>query len=116
MDELVQYDWPGNVRELENVIERAMILSPGSTLVLSESLAPPAGTRSRNAAARPDRSSASLAADRPGAHRGRPGRMRLEDQRRRQRRRTPGAEAQHPAVPHEEAGHPAPAQAAVGEG
>ncbi len=26
------YAWPGNVRELENVIERAVILSPGSTL------------------------------------------------------------------------------------
>jgi PAS domain S-box-containing protein len=38
MEQLVQYDWPGNVRELENVIERAMILSAGSTLVLGESL------------------------------------------------------------------------------
>jgi transcriptional regulator of acetoin/glycerol metabolism len=37
MKALVQYDWPGNVRELENVIERAMILSPGSTLMLPES-------------------------------------------------------------------------------
>ena len=26
------YSWPGNVRELENVIERAMILSPGKTI------------------------------------------------------------------------------------
>ena len=34
---LKAYDWPGNVRELENVIERAMILSPGSTLILRES-------------------------------------------------------------------------------
>jgi formate hydrogenlyase transcriptional activator len=32
MEALVQYPWPGNVRELENVIERAVILSPGSTL------------------------------------------------------------------------------------
>jgi transcriptional regulator with GAF, ATPase, and Fis domain len=29
---LRQYDWPGNVRELQNFIERAVILSPGSTL------------------------------------------------------------------------------------
>ncbi len=29
---LQQYDWPGNVRELENTIERAVVLSPGSTL------------------------------------------------------------------------------------
>jgi formate hydrogenlyase transcriptional activator len=32
------YDWPGNVRELENVIERAMIRSPGDTLMLHEAL------------------------------------------------------------------------------
>ena len=31
-----RYDWPGNVRELENVIERALILSPGDTLVVDE--------------------------------------------------------------------------------
>jgi PAS domain S-box-containing protein len=29
---LVAYPWPGNVRELENVIERAVILSPGPEL------------------------------------------------------------------------------------
>jgi formate hydrogenlyase transcriptional activator len=29
---LEQYHWPGNVRELEHFIERAVILSPGSTL------------------------------------------------------------------------------------
>ncbi|MBN1903286.1 sigma-54-dependent Fis family transcriptional regulator [Candidatus Sumerlaeota bacterium] len=27
-----QYPWPGNVRELENVIQRAIILSPGETI------------------------------------------------------------------------------------
>jgi formate hydrogenlyase transcriptional activator len=32
MDALVRYPWPGNVRELENVIERAVILSPGPAL------------------------------------------------------------------------------------
>ena len=32
MRALESYDWPGNVRELENVIERALILSTGSTL------------------------------------------------------------------------------------
>jgi len=32
MDALVAYPWPGNVRELENVIERAVILSPGPAL------------------------------------------------------------------------------------
>jgi formate hydrogenlyase transcriptional activator len=32
MEALVKYPWPGNVRELENVIERAVILSPGPAL------------------------------------------------------------------------------------
>jgi len=32
MNALMQYDWPGNIRELENVIERAVILSPSSVL------------------------------------------------------------------------------------
>jgi PAS domain S-box-containing protein len=32
MDALITYDWPGNIRELENLIERAMILSPGTIL------------------------------------------------------------------------------------
>ena len=35
---LANYSWPGNVRELQNVIERAVILSPGDTLVLAEEL------------------------------------------------------------------------------
>jgi DNA-binding NtrC family response regulator len=32
MRTLTQWHWPGNIRELENVIERAVILSPGTTL------------------------------------------------------------------------------------
>ena len=32
MEALTEYQWPGNIRELENVIERAVILSPGSVL------------------------------------------------------------------------------------
>jgi formate hydrogenlyase transcriptional activator len=32
MDALVNYSWPGNVRELENLIERAVLLSPGKEL------------------------------------------------------------------------------------
>jgi PAS domain S-box-containing protein len=35
---LRQYDWPGNVRELKNVIERAVILSPGNVLRLDVSM------------------------------------------------------------------------------
>ena len=32
MEALVSYSWPGNVRELENMIERAVLLSPGKEL------------------------------------------------------------------------------------
>ncbi|HTR57592.1 MAG TPA: sigma 54-interacting transcriptional regulator, partial [Casimicrobiaceae bacterium] len=32
MEALSRYRWPGNVRELANLIERAIILSPGRTL------------------------------------------------------------------------------------
>jgi transcriptional regulator with GAF, ATPase, and Fis domain len=39
LDTLIAYDWPGNVRELENVLERAIITTPDSTLRLLE---PPA--------------------------------------------------------------------------
>ncbi len=35
MRALVHYDWPGNIRELQNVIERAVILSPGPGLKVS---------------------------------------------------------------------------------
>ena len=38
MKALTNYDWPGNVRELRNVIERAMILSPGTTLELENAV------------------------------------------------------------------------------
>jgi formate hydrogenlyase transcriptional activator len=38
----VRWDWPGNVRELQNLIERAVILSPGPILnVPLEELKPP---------------------------------------------------------------------------
>jgi transcriptional regulator with GAF, ATPase, and Fis domain len=33
--ELMAYDWPGNIRELENVVERSMILSAGSSLEIN---------------------------------------------------------------------------------
>jgi transcriptional regulator with GAF, ATPase, and Fis domain len=44
---LQQHSWPGNVRELENVVERAMIHSTGSALLLDDSqvLQLPAGSR-----------------------------------------------------------------------
>jgi DNA-binding NtrC family response regulator len=36
MDALISYDWPGNIRELRNIVERAMILSPGTKLELDD--------------------------------------------------------------------------------
>ena len=49
MNSLLAYPWPGNVRELENVIERSVILSPGSQLELGDWLPKPSvssrGTR-----------------------------------------------------------------------
>jgi DNA-binding NtrC family response regulator len=32
MAKLVSYHWPGNVRELENVIERSLVMCPGTQL------------------------------------------------------------------------------------
>ena len=32
MNVLVRYHWPGNIRELQNLMERAVILSPGPVL------------------------------------------------------------------------------------
>ena len=39
LQRLRRHDWPGNVRELQNVIERALILSPGPELLLERALA-----------------------------------------------------------------------------
>jgi len=41
MDDLKAYPWPGNVRELENVIERAVIVTPGNMLQLAAPLESP---------------------------------------------------------------------------
>jgi len=53
MKALVRYDWPGNIRELQNVIERAVILSPGPALKVSladlQSRAEPAAMRRQKA-------------------------------------------------------------------
>jgi DNA-binding NtrC family response regulator len=42
LDALRRHPWPGNVRELENVIQRAVILSPGGRLTLPPILVEPA--------------------------------------------------------------------------
>ncbi|TPV96723.1 MAG: AAA family ATPase [Myxococcales bacterium FL481] len=36
VERLKRYDWPGNVRELQNIVERALIVSSGDTLVFPE--------------------------------------------------------------------------------
>jgi len=36
IDDFMNYHWPGNVRELENVIERAVVISPHNKLILDE--------------------------------------------------------------------------------
>jgi transcriptional regulator with GAF, ATPase, and Fis domain len=36
IETLQAYHWPGNIRELENIIERAVIVSPGKKLVLGD--------------------------------------------------------------------------------
>jgi formate hydrogenlyase transcriptional activator len=40
MDNLVNYPWPGNIRELQNVIERAIIVSPDPIVRLDRDLMP----------------------------------------------------------------------------
>ncbi len=43
LDRLAAYSWPGNVRELQNVIERAVIVSPNGRFKLGEFATAPAG-------------------------------------------------------------------------
>ena len=54
---LVAYDWPGNVRELVNVIERALVLSPGEAITadaLPDRLMEPARVASDTGDERPE--------------------------------------------------------------
>ncbi len=46
MNELKTYPWPGNIRELENVIERSLIVTPGSRFQLACALKAPASDES----------------------------------------------------------------------
>jgi formate hydrogenlyase transcriptional activator len=47
MERLATYAWPGNIRELQHVIERAILLSPGDTLVLAPDFGPPTAEPSK---------------------------------------------------------------------
>jgi formate hydrogenlyase transcriptional activator len=47
MEQLQQYSWPGNVRELSNVIERAMILTTGDSLLVETPILGPGSRQSR---------------------------------------------------------------------
>lgn len=49
MDALLAYGYPGNVRELRNILERAVILSSGSTLIERDLMLPRQGYESRPA-------------------------------------------------------------------
>src|SRR6266705_2027508 len=66
MDVLASYSWPGNVRELENLIERAVLLSPAKALRIpiselkSSALATAAGADSSSFSSASFPSSASL--------------------------------------------------------
>jgi PAS domain S-box-containing protein len=55
VDAMRNYDWPGNIRELKNVIERAVILSPGDALRLDLSLPGAPGEPAAEVAAAPVR-------------------------------------------------------------
>ena len=53
MDALVCYHWPGNIREMQNIIERAVILSPGRSLRVHLGDLQPAATEAQAPAGEP---------------------------------------------------------------
>ena len=125
MERLVAYPWPGNVRELENVIERAVILSPGPDLeVAAEALPAPleladdSGRAHQADEPRPARASVHAPIDRhanprghrPHPHRRGPPAYRLEDRRHRWRGTPSQVAPEHSAQPDKEAWHPAQRQ------
>ena len=108
---LAQYHWPGNIRELENFIERAVILSRGSSLD-----APLAELKVRATDVRPVETAAKVAdvqirqharGDGARAHPPRARRVELARRRQGRRRRAVGHEADNAAVQNRPVGHPA---------
>ena len=117
MDALVNYGWPGNIRELENLIERAVLLSPGRELrvPLSELKVGHAflerecfrGSRLVFAVA-VFHSHRDAGGSRAPAHSSRASPDRMAHRRPERRRRNPCHEAHHAASAHAKARHPAP--------
>ena len=109
LERLLAYPWPGNVRELENVVERAVILSPGTALEVEAQLlrAPRGAARARAAGAR--RRGRRRDARRPAAppHREGARAVQLGDRGPARRGAGPRAAPEHAAQPDEEDG-PAP--------
>ena len=94
---LERYPWPGNIRELENLIERAVILSPGQVLrVPLTELKPLPGTRTAGLPPSPKPSANTSCA---------PSKTAMGLGRTAGCRRAPGHETHHLAVPHAEARH-----------
>ena len=89
MEALVRYPWPGNVRELQNVIERAVILSPGPSLQVPARRLAACGRAGPGA----DRRGGHAGRRRAGAHPRRPPRDRLGGGRAEGGRGPPGDEA-----------------------
>jgi len=49
LNQLMQYDWPGNIRELEHLIERNVLLAPGSEITAFDLAVTPQATQVKQA-------------------------------------------------------------------
>jgi transcriptional regulator with GAF, ATPase, and Fis domain len=66
LERLRSWPWPGNVRELENLLERALVLSPGERIVLPMSFGPLPGRAAESTPAEGPRPAGARAATSPG--------------------------------------------------
>ena len=101
MQTLEAYDWPGNIRELENVLQRAIILSPGTTLALGDAWMPSSQPPSHWVWRHAHR-------NRKAAHPHRARHDSMAHRRRGRRGPAPGPQAQYPAQQNVEVGDRAP--------